>query len=401
MTRQLEQGELLGEEPVSRFEAVVGALLRRKHTEEARIAGALRVLSPHSNRLGRLLCRTVETLVKRASFERALYTGVVRALADVGLDDGALRALEDALSTEEAGGFATLSAACSVRSARLREPLLKVASSRHAHLAFAAEVARMARGDSAGEHVASLAPKIKESHRISLCVEMLVPLLQHPPLPLGIAPALAVLRHSERHLGRWLVFAEIASRAGDPSPLSEARSRATTGPASARAAWALVAWALSPESATPEVRPTIEIVSRLSDRPSASRDPSFLYRLAEARVPAARPMLESLSRGPLKSDVAIRSAMYLARDHGRDDLRGALGALVDGPRQDDLKGIAAAALYDLGDRAQAAAFADELVQSRALPTATWGALLRAAVARKMERLVSESTYRRVQLGWFE
>jgi len=400
MTRKSEAGELLGEEPVARLEAAIAATLRRRHAQEAKIAGAFRTLSPHSGRLGQLLIRTVETLVKRSSFDRSLYAGTVRALPEVETT-GAAPAVERALSAEDGGGLATISAACRIRSARLSEPLTRVASSRQAHLALAAEVARMARAESRGEHIASLAPKIKESHRISLCVDLFVPLLRHTPLPITIAPALSVLRDAERHLGRWLVFAEIATRAGDPEPLGEARQRAGSGPASARAAWGLVAWALAPEAGAPAVRPTVEVVSRLSDRPSADRDPTFLYRLAEARVPAARPMLESLARGPLRTDVAVRSAMYLARDHGRDDLRLALGAVLDSPRQDALHGIAAAALHDLGERARPFAMADQLVRSRDLTTATWGALLRAAQAGRVDRLVSEPTYRRIQLGWLE
>jgi hypothetical protein len=342
----------------------------------------------------------VETLVRRASFERSLYAGAVRALAEL---DGSAAApeLERALSTEDAGGLATLSAACGVSDPRLREALAKLAGSRHAHVAFAAEVARMARRESGGEQLISLAPKIKESHRIALCVELFVPLIRQSPLPQGVAPAVAVLRDAERHLGRWLVFAEIATRAGDPEPLREARERSSSGPASARAAWEFVAWALEPEVGAPSVRPTVEVMSRLSDRPSADRDPTFLYRLAEARVAAARPMLENLSRTPLRTDTAVRAAMYLARDHGRDDLRDALTRVLENPKQDDLRGVAAAALYDLGERGRPIELADGLVQSRHLSTSTWGALLRAAKARNLDRLMLEPTYRKVQLGWLE
>jgi hypothetical protein len=400
MTRTAEQGELLGDEPVERFETVIQAALRRKPSHEAKLAGAFRALAPHSARLSRLLGQTVETLVKRASFDRPLYAGAVRALVHIDEDAAAVE-LERALSTEEAGGLSTLSAASCHASARLAEPLARVASSRHPHLAFAAEVARLARGESGGEHIASLAPKIKESHRIALCVDVFVPLLRRPSLPVAIGPALAVLRDAERHLGRWLVFGEIAARAGDKQPLTEARDRAASGPSSARAAWALVAWALEENAAHPSVRPTVEIVSRLSDRPSADRDPSFLYRLAEARVPSARPMLESLARGPLRTDVAVRSAMYLARDHRRDDLKTALGAIADNPRHDPLRGFAAAVLYDLGERQIAEALATALIQSRQITTAAWGALLRAACAGAVDRLVSEPTYRCVQLGWLE
>ncbi|HVW28597.1 MAG TPA: hypothetical protein VHC69_24700 [Polyangiaceae bacterium] len=400
MTRNAEPGELLGDELVERLESVILAALRRKPSQEAMLAGAFRALAPHSARLVKLLGHTVETLVKRASFDRPLYTAMVRALADVD-PDAAERELERALTGDEAGGLSTLSAACSVAGDRLSEPLAKVASCRHPHLAFAAEVARLARAECSGEHIASLAPKIKESHRIALCADVFVPLLRCAPLPKAIAPALRVLRDAERHLGRWLVFGEIAARAGDARPLEEARDRASSGPPAARAAWALVAWALEENAGHPTVRPTVEIVSRLSDRPSADRDPSFLYRLAEARVPTARPMLESLARGPLRTDVALRSAMYLARDHRRDDLRTALGAIADNPRHDGLRGFAAAALYDLGERDRPLSLTMALVQSRKLTTATWGALLRAAGAGAIQRVVSESTYRRVQLGWLE
>jgi hypothetical protein len=190
-------------------------------------------------------------------------------------------------------------------------------------------------------------------------------------------------------------------RAGDQRPLQEANERASSGPSSARAAWALVAWALAGKSDPPAIRPTVEIVSRLSDRPSADRDPTFLYRLAEAGCASARPMLEGIARGPLRSDAAVRAAMYLARDHGRDDLGALLRALASNPRHDALRGIAAAALFDLGDREQSTALADQLVQSRQLSTATWGALLRAASGGGVDRLVSEPTFRRVQLGWLE
>jgi len=81
-----------------------------------------------------------------------------------------------AITADEAGGFATLSAACFVQAPELSPPLARLASGRHAHLAFAAEIVRMCRGESDGAHLVAIAPKIKESHRIALCVEMFVPL---------------------------------------------------------------------------------------------------------------------------------------------------------------------------------------------------------------------------------
>ena len=44
----------------------------------------------------------------------------------------------------------------------------------------------------------------------------------------------------------------------------------------------------------PTTRPTLELIARLSDRPSADRDTTFLFRMARAGAPSARPMLETL-----------------------------------------------------------------------------------------------------------
>ena len=123
-----------------------------------------------------------------------------------------------------------------------------------------------------------------------------------------------MLREAERHLGRWLVLGEVATRAGDPGPLAEATRRAAEGPSSSRAAWAMVAWALSDHTPSPSIRPTVELVARLSDRPSADRDTTFLFRLARHKAPAARAMLENLAKSPLSDESGVRAALHLARD---------------------------------------------------------------------------------------
>ena len=404
MTMRAENGEALGDEPVARLEVDLSAALRRKPAHEDRLAGAIRALVPFSQRLRAAVVSTLDTLVRRRTHQRPLYAGCVRALAEAG-ERRATALLGRALSEEDAGGLSALSAACLSDDPALNDALARIASSRHPHLAFAAEVARVARRESNGEHVASLAPKIKESHRIALCMELFVPLQWFDALPVDIAPALAVLRDAERHLGRWLVLGEIAVRAGDFRPLEEARRRAAEGPSSARAAWEMVAWALSgPERHPPSVRPTVELVARLSDRPSADRDTTFLYRLAAARITSARPMLENLVKGTsLGNPAAIRAALYLARDHGRDDVRNALSDTARNPRREALRGLAAAALFDAGERDVAMKVADELVQSRQLTTLAWGALIRAGGRSSGDHacVVSEPAYRRVQLGWVE
>jgi hypothetical protein len=301
--------------------------------------------------------------------------------------------------------------------------LAKIAASRQSHLAFGAELARVARGESNGALLAQLAPMIKESHRISMCVELFAPLVRGVPIAAHIGPALGVLRGAERHLGRWLVLAEVAVKAGDLGPLEEARSKADEGPASSRAAWSLVAWALSQTDALtrhaappapPATRPTLELIARLSDRPSADRDTTFLFRLAGSHASSARPMLETLARtAPLGDETSLRAALYLARDHGREDMRDALIDASSAGRREELRGMAAAALWDASPssggegatraRTHARDVADELLASRAMGNVAWGALIRAAAkgGASAEPLLTETPYRWIQWGWLE
>ena len=388
--------------PDQRISADLRSALKRRPAQEARLAGALRALCPHSPALRSVMADALETLVGRGSYTRPLYAALSRSLAAAG-DRRVGAPLRRALAADEAGGLSTLSAACFCDDPALREPLSRVAANRHPHLALAAEIARVARGESNGAYVASLAPKIKESHRIELCTELFVPLLAHPSVSIGLAPALAVLRDAERHLGRWLVLGQIASRAGDGAPLAEANDRAHSGPSSARSAWALVAWALGEgKSEPPDVRPNVELVARLSDRPSSDRDPTFLYRLAEARAPSARGMLESVAKSSaLSSEGAVRAALYLARDHGRDDLHEALVHAAESPRREAVRGLAAAALWDLGDRDRVKRLRPQLAASRQLATLGWSALLAAAEGGKLDPVLTEASYRRLQLGWID
>ena len=330
--------------------------------------------------------------------------------------------MRQALAGEEAGGSAALSAACFSRDPELSPLLTKVAASRQSHLAFGAELARVARGESNGALLAQLAPMIKESHRISMCIELFVPLLRAAPIAGQIGPALSVLRGAERHLGRWLVLAEVAVKAGDGAPLEEAKTKASAGPTSSRAAWALVAWALSetdaatrgaPPPPAPSARPTLELIARLSDRPSADRDTTFLFRMARAGAASARPMLEALARSAAQEDeTSLRARLYLARDHGRDDLRASLTEATTGNGREDLRGLAAAALWDVAARDDegsgplrgvASNVVDDLIASRTIGNVAWGALLRAAskLAPGLEPLLTETPMRRIQWGWIE
>jgi hypothetical protein len=275
-------------------------------------------------------------------------------------------------------------------------------------------------------------------------VDIFVPLVRTPRAPKEIGRALFVLREAERHLGRWLVLAEVAQRGGDPTPLEEARKKSLTGPESARAAWALVAWALAsgtdrdgvapgPNGASvppPETRPTIELVARLSDRPSANRDMTFLFRMASAKVRSARPMMEAMTKVlPLADENAVRAALYLARDHGRDDLRAEIELAARQAKKEELRGFALAAMRDLGpagtgtgsgtasanatatatangreDSAEAGVreIANELLTSKIIGNVAWAALvLRAQKARDLRPVLTERAIRFIQWGWLE
>jgi hypothetical protein len=389
---------VMGGGGVERLVREVRAALRRRSAHEAKLAGTLRAVSAHAPELSRELLVAVETVARRGSFERPLYGCAVRALSEQG-DSALIPVLAEILSAADAGGLSSLCAACFTKDASLREPLARVALSRHPVLAFAAEVARLSRGEARGSQIAALAPKIKEAHRLALCSELFVSLLSRKPLPVEIAPALAVLRDTERHLGRWLLLGELATRAGDPQPLQEAMTRAKAGAESARAAWSLVAWALDGRATSPTAKLSVELIARLSDRPSAERDATFLFRLAAARVPGAKPMLESFARSEPLRDQTLRAALHLCRDYAQEHYLELLGRAGRSPRQDALRGLAVAALYDCGQTRDALGMADELERSRQLPALGWALLVRAtASGGRSGRVVSELNFRRVQQG---
>jgi hypothetical protein len=160
--------------------------------------------------------------------------------------------------------------------------------------------------------------------------------------------------------------------------------------------------------ASPATRPTVELVARLSDRPSADRDTTFLFRMARARAASCKPMLEALVKAaPLADEVAVRAASFLARDHGRADLRDALVECATTAKRDELRGLAVAALWDSGGpgaRQRARDMADELVASRCLSSVAWGALVRAAHTRAEDPdalVITETPFRWIQWGWLE
>lgn len=402
---KLARAEAIDKVTRSRVEVEVDAALKRRPTTENKLGGALRALAPHSPHLRGLLVDALTTMLRRRTTKRELYAASLRALAETH-DKRTPALLADALTAEEAGGTPALSAACFCRDASLAQPLAKLAASRQSHLAFGAETARVVRDESNGARLGALAPMIKESHRIALCGEIFVPLARNAPVSRDIAPALKVLRGAERHLGRWLVLAEVAAKAGDPGPAEEAREKSTVGPTSARAAWSLVTWALAEATRgagdvlAPTTRPTVELIARLSDRPSADRDTTFLFRMASAGASVCRPMLEGLVKEvPLADEVSVRASLFLAKDHGREDLMKALVEAATQAKREELRGLAAAALFDAGARDKAREIAGELVTSRVIGNVAWSALIRANAGASP--VLTERAFRWIQWGWLE
>ncbi|MEO8877011.1 MAG: hypothetical protein ABI461_15570, partial [Polyangiaceae bacterium] len=124
-----------------------------------------------------------------------------------------------------------------------------------------------------------------------------------------------------------------------------------------------------------------------------------------------RPMLEALAKtAPLADETAIRASLYLARDHGRDDLKEALVVAATTSKREELRGLAVAALFDVGEHAQAIAMTEELINSKHISNVAWGAVVRAATAQNRAQnsspnytpmLMTETRYRWIQWGWVE
>ena len=135
--------EIVDKATRARFEGELDGALKRKPASEVKLGGALRAVGHLSPALRGTLAEATALLVKRGSFTRELYTSSIRTLAETG-DKSATAILKTALAADDAGGNATLSAACFSRDPSLAPSLAKLAASRQSHLAFGAETAQSA-----------------------------------------------------------------------------------------------------------------------------------------------------------------------------------------------------------------------------------------------------------------
>ena len=257
-------------------------------------------------------------------------------------------------------------------------------------------------GESNGALLAQLAPMIKESHRISMCVELFVPLVRGVPVAVHVGPALvgaARGRASPRAVAR-------AGRGGGEGGRRHAARRGSL-PRRRRArrarasAWSLVAWALSETDATrPRLaqppppprhgRPSSSSRACPTDpAPIATRRSSFAWRARSARRPRAHARDASCATLPLADETAhSRGALPRARRRPRGHAR---RARRGGRRRRSAKSCAASPPRRLWDaspaaggenatrmRGRAREIADELLAVARLGNVAWGALIRAA-----------------------
>ncbi|HEY2516040.1 MAG TPA: hypothetical protein VGI39_34450 [Polyangiaceae bacterium] len=143
----LARAEIVDKATRGRFEAELDAALKRRPTGEAKLAGALRAVAVLSPALRVSMAEAATVMLRRKSFDRELYGASLRAVAEAE-DRQSTLLLKNALGADEAGGTATLSAACFSRDPALAAPLAKIAASRQSHLAFGAEIARVVRRES-------------------------------------------------------------------------------------------------------------------------------------------------------------------------------------------------------------------------------------------------------------
>jgi len=228
-----ELDDLLGPQTVDRLETELRSALRRKPANETRLGGALQLLAPYSDRLREAMLAALDLLVHRGAYLRPLYLFILRGLIAC-REQRVTPLLCKALSLEDGAGLGTLAAAAMCTQSGIGAPLVKLAASRSPHLSFAGELARIARGESTGHGLTASALRIKESHRLQVVNCLVLPLVRERQICTGAQAGIRVLRDAERHLGRWLLFGELAQLCGDSSPLVTARERVAKGPISAR-----------------------------------------------------------------------------------------------------------------------------------------------------------------------
>ncbi len=374
-----------------------GAVARNCPGREALAAGVARHLASVSTSVRRLVASSAEELSARGTFDRPIVQAALHCAHLLGEQGQAItsRALESATAPWSA--FVAAAQVSWTGASAVREALARLQTRAQGHLAFGAAFVRAMAGDVVGARATERAVMLNEANRVRWFEEFALPLLARGVLPAGgVVGTLEALRRAERHLGRWLRMGELELACGGGAALDDCRLARATAPSQSANVWEWMGWALSPRDAAP-TRITRDVVNKLSDRSSTRRDLSFLHRVGASGVEAAAASLAAAARASKTPD-AVRALLTLISRYGRADRVASLRDLAT-RGSEDIRGIACAALWDVGDRTAALELVDELVISKNLANVGWGALIRVAhLTGDAHPVVTDASVRRLCEG---
>lgn len=375
-------------------EALRGVMARRGEREVV-AASVVRHLAGVSTSVRRLLAEAAGELSSRGSFDRPVMHAALYASNLLGAS-GEMITLA-ALASENAPWSAFVAASQSSATA-VCQAVSRLSARTQGHLGFGAAFVRSLTGDdAAGKRATELAVMLKEAHRVRWIDEFAMPVLARNVLPSrSVARTLEALRGVERHLGRWLRLGELELACGGESVADGCRRGREASSVPSRHVWSWIEWLLSRGACRASAPPRLsrDVINKLSDRPSASRDLSFLHRVGDLGVAPAADPLAIVGRSG-KSPDAVRALLTLVTRYGRTDRIERLRTIA-ARGTDAARGVAAAALWDLGDRNAALELVDELVISKSLANVGWGALIRVAhLTGDGHPIVSETAVRRL------
>ncbi len=378
---------------IERLTTSLRAALKRRTSAEGRLAGALAIVAPHSSALLDEMTQALETLLLREQVERPLFKAGVHALLKANAVRGGEFLCRGLLFTEDphllvSGRF--------TKSAELTGTLQRIASKAKAQATFCAELARVSRGESRGARLVEVATRMKESDRLELIERLL--LLDEPasPIPAHAWPALRILRDAERHVGRWLAWAELGGALGRDESIKLARQRMERSGRTSRTAWQLACWALSGDGEDLPLRiPSLVQLDRLGGLSACRAAPAFVFRIAEHDVEYARPRLRDLVVDSEPS-VQVRARVHLARSGDSESLHW-LQRTAEGRGSGTMRALCVGAMFDVTGKPQPAPV--ELTRGKALEPAVWLGLLALACRGAIGEVLSKRHIGCVERGF--
>ncbi len=388
-----ELGASLEQRCVERLTASLKASLKRRSTTECRVAGALAVVAPHCQALLDEVATGVDVLLSRRQIERPLFKAGLHALLVARAPQADELLCRSLAFTEDPQ---LLVSARGVKSPRLAAPLQHIATTGRAQAAFCAELARACRGESRGARLVEVATRMKEADRLRLLDSLLVLSDPAKAMPASVWPALRILRDAERHVGRWLAWAELGGASSLDESLRVARQRAQQSSRGSLAAWQLACWALSGKKDDLPVRvPSLSQLDRLNGRSGCRGGAAFVFRLARHDAAYVRPRLEEL----LTRDdecIGVRARVHLARAGDESSLDW-MTRTARGRGPGSVRALCIAGLFDATGKPGSAPA--DLSRSKALQPAVWLGLVALASRGAVGEVLCARHVSGVERGW--